>query len=74
MELRDKETPAQRMANALVGGGDRTLQQVLDEAREAGESYERISRRLSMETGGVVDVSGNTLRNWHRSYKSGQAA
>jgi hypothetical protein len=54
-------TPNQLLASALLR---RPVEEYLAEHRHAGLSWRRLATRLSHDTKGKVDVSGEALRHW----------
>lgn len=56
------ETPTQRLASLLLGTDVRDF---IAEKRTAGRPWRFITRDLYEATGGQVDVTHETLRQWH---------
>ena len=67
-------TTAQRIADALLRTQGTTLEIELLDARDRGESFERIARNLAARTDGAIDVASGTVRNWHSLYATSDAA
>lgn len=54
-------TPSHRLADVLL---PTTLAEFITAKRAAGRSWRLIARDLHEDTGGQVDVTPETLRNW----------
>lgn len=54
-------TPTYAFADHLLGGD---LEHRLSRWRSEGRSYEWIAREVHAKTGGKVDVTFSTVRNW----------
>lgn len=63
-------TPAQRMADALLAGHGTTLEQFIRDRRTQTPpvAWERLARDLHELSGGAIDVTSNTVRNWAATY------
>jgi hypothetical protein len=59
---RGSETATQRLASLLLKQDVRTF---IAERRESGVAWRHIARDLYNATDGQVDVTYETLRNWH---------
>lgn len=59
------------MPSSLHKAADRRLDGTLDafllDARKRGDSWELIAKRLFAATNEQIDVSGSTVRVWHKS-------
>lgn len=55
------KSPAFRMADRLTNG---RLVELIREGRAAGESWDRVARRLDADF--AIDVTGETVRLWYR--------
>lgn len=55
-------TPTRQLADTLLPGG---VDQFIAERRAAGASWRRIALDLRDATKARVDVTPETLRNWH---------
>ena len=63
-------TSQARTVNALLEANHAiTLRSFLDERRQDNKSYRMIARELLDATDGVVDVTGETIRNWATDLK-----
>jgi hypothetical protein len=56
-----------RTVDALLEAKGESLQALLDKRHTEGLSYRGIARQLFTLTGGVVDVTPETIRNWINS-------
>ena len=59
-----KITPHARTVNALLETQGTDLASFLKDQRDSGLSLAKTARALFEFTGGVVDVTGETIRNW----------
>lgn len=57
-------TPHAKTIDALLKQREMSLASFIADYRELGLSYAQIATALSKATGGVVKVSGETIRNW----------
>lgn len=55
------DSPARRLALTLIPDVD----DLVGRLRGGGESWRAISKHLVQRTGGVLDVSHETLRRWY---------
>jgi len=63
-------TSQAKTVNALLEANhSTTLRSFLDERRRENKSYRMIARELLDATDGVVDVTGETIRNWAADLK-----
>lgn len=53
-----------KTVDAFLQTVDSSLAAFITEKRAAGLSFERVAAALAVFTGGVVDVTGQTIRNW----------
>lgn len=60
MEPTTTESPARRLADALIPEFDAYVLGL----RDSGESWRAIATHLRQYTGGVLDVSHQTLHRW----------
>ena len=60
------DTATYRAADAILAG---RLASHLRSWRRKGWSGERMSRELYLTTGGAVDVTGQTIRQWLRKFE-----
>lgn len=54
-------TPTQKLAGTILG---KPVMDWIADQRAAGESWRTIARNLHGQTGGLVDVTPETLRLW----------
>lgn len=54
------DSPARRLADALIPEFD----SYVGNLRDSGESWRAISKHLRQYTGGILDLSHETLRRW----------
>lgn len=56
--------PAKAVDALLQASHGESLESFLQSRRTRGDSYRKIAQELSQLTGGAVDVTGETIRNW----------
>lgn len=56
------DSPAQRLATLLLG---EDVREFIDHRRQQGRAWRFIARDLYERTNGQVDVTYETLRQWH---------
>lgn len=57
-------TPHAKTVDAYLQRDGTTLADFITERRGTGLSFAKIARDLFVHTDGVVDVTGETIRNW----------
>ena len=57
-------TPHAKTVDALLRAQGETLEAFITYRRDLGVSYNRIAKALAVLTDGIVDVTGETIRNW----------
>ena len=60
MQTTTTDSPTRRLAHQLLPGFDEYVLGL----REAGESWRAIAAHIDQRTGGVLNVSHETLRRW----------
>ena len=53
-----------KTVDALLKARGFTLEAFIADRRDLGLSYNRIAKALALLTDGIVDVTGETIRNW----------
>lgn len=53
-----------KTVDALLQAHGVTLEEFIANRRAEGVSYNRIAKALGLFTEGIVDVTGETIRNW----------
>lgn len=67
-----RPTPLRRFADHCLGGAG-SLDQLVEEQRGLGRSWEGIAREVWVRTDHVVEVSGQTLQQWYEGRRNGAA-
>lgn len=69
-----KITPHARTVDALLQTKGNTLANFIATHRDNGQSYAKIALALYEYTDHVVQVTGETIRNWAEQYEKAEAA